>query len=63
MNAYHIYNSRSGHYLGSYRATDEAEALEALARDCGYSSHEEACRFSNGWLSDIVINEASDETE
>lgn len=60
---YHIYNSRSGHYLGSYRATDEAEALEEMARDAGYRTFDEACRFSNGWLSDIVINGACDETE
>lgn len=39
---YQIVNTLSGHDFGTFDADTEMEALEALARDAGYASHEEA---------------------
>jgi hypothetical protein len=38
MNAYRIENTTSGIVLGVYQADTEAEALDAMARDAGYTS-------------------------
>ncbi|MFH1268920.1 MAG: hypothetical protein ABIK89_24605 [Planctomycetota bacterium] len=40
---YRIENAASGVDLGIYEGDTEAEALDALARDAGYSDHAEAC--------------------
>lgn len=42
MAQWQLENVHTGHVLGIYDGDDEAEALDAMARDAGYSCHEEA---------------------
>lgn len=46
MATYMIENTVSGVILGEYDGATEAEALDALARDAGYESYDDACRVS-----------------
>lgn len=55
MNTFHISNITSGAYLGSYSAETEAEALDALARDSGYTDYAEACTVSPSKEGEILV--------
>jgi len=41
-----ITNRISGQSLGTYEAKDEADALEVMAIEAGYSSYREACEVN-----------------
>lgn len=56
MATYSICNKVSGADLGFYEGDTEAEALDAYARDAGYSSFDAACAEVGG-KDEIVIKE------
>jgi len=43
MNTYEISNSTSGIIIGTYEGETAEAALEAMARDAGYTSYAECC--------------------
>jgi cell division septation protein DedD len=53
---YQIENTLSAVILGIFEADSEAEALEMMAKECGYRSYVEACEIADG--KDIIVTEA-----
>lgn len=54
---YNIYNMDTGEDLGTYRASSEAEALDVMARDCGFADYDEAVATSGGVSREDAIAE------
>lgn len=54
---YSITSKTSGAEVWRGDAVSAERALWAMARDAGYSSHEEACKASGGDGSDLVVKE------
>jgi hypothetical protein len=52
---YQIENVRSGVVLGVYKASSEADALDAMARDAGYADYEEACEVAPTFENEISV--------
>lgn len=57
MTHYLITNTTSGANLGVYEGADEDEALDAMARDAGYSDYEAACEVSDDMGVNVVAVE------
>lgn len=55
MSKYLITNTRSGVALGVYEGNSEAEALDAMARDAGYSDYAECCEVAPASEGEIVV--------
>ena len=55
MSKYLITNSRSGMDLGVYKGDTEEEALDAMARDAGYSDYAECCEAAPAREGEIVV--------
>jgi hypothetical protein len=55
---YRITNATSGLCLGVYAGDSPAEALDAMARDAGYSDHAHATRSAGP--ADLVVEEAGE---
>lgn len=58
---YRITNTVSGLVLGFYEGTDEADALDTMARDAGYADHDAACDVAtveDGELSVVEVKVA-----
>lgn len=55
MTVYRIENTLSGAFLGNYEGATEAEALDALARDAGYTDYASLCDISNAESGEIHI--------
>ena len=54
---YSITNPVSGAELGSYEGRTEHEALEAMARDAGYSSAAEAADVAGTEAGELIVKE------
>ncbi len=57
-----IINTTSGANLGSYVADTEAEALNAMARDAGYTDYAEAEEIAPTADGEIVVSFGADRT-
>jgi hypothetical protein len=57
MNTYTIQNTISGHNFGTYEASSEAEALDAMAHDAGYASYAESLEVAPVADGEIVVTE------
>lgn len=55
MTTYEISNKTSGQPLGEYEGETEQDALDALARDAGYDSYNDARRQELMDESDLII--------
>jgi len=58
MKTYNITNKISGTDFGNFEVNNEAEALDAYAREAGYESFDLACAAIEGG-SDLVVTERS----
>lgn len=58
MSKYLITNTHSGAELGVYEGNTEAEALDAMARDAGYSSYAECCAVAPTREGEIAVVQA-----
>jgi hypothetical protein len=58
---YRIYSSESGDDLGVYEAESEAHALDVMAQESGYASHDEASAVSGDDGSDLVVELVEDD--
>ena len=64
MTTYQISNTTSGVIIGTYEAESRQGALEAMARDQGYSDYAECNRVSAGdFASDEDIDRAHNELD
>ena len=54
---YRIENTLSGVDLGAYEGATEAEALDAMARDAGYTDYAEAQSVAPAAYGEIVATE------
>lgn len=57
MHTYEIENTKSGIILGQYEGATEAEALDALARDAGYTDYADMCAVAPAANGEIVVTE------
>lgn len=48
MARYQIENTISGVVLGVYEGASKADALDAMARDCGYRDYADCCAVADG---------------
>lgn len=55
MNKYLITNTISGLRLGVYDGDTETEALDAMARDAGYSDYAECCEVTPTREGEIAV--------
>lgn len=55
MSKYLITNTISGVELGVYEGNTESEALDAMARDAGYSDYAECCDVAPVIEGEIVV--------
>lgn len=60
MQTYRITNSKSGMDLGTFQAKDQQGALEAFAREAGYSTYAEACEEHPVAEGEMVVTEVED---
>lgn len=51
---YNIYNMDTGEDLGTYRASSETEALDAMARDWGFADYDEAAATSGATRAEAI---------
>ena len=58
MGKYQITNTISGVELGVYEGATEAEALDAMARDAGYSDYAECCEVAPARQGEIAVQPA-----
>jgi hypothetical protein len=57
VSTYRIHSRASGLHLGTYEADSTEAALDALARDAGYTDHAAACDATGGDGSHLVVTE------
>ena len=57
MPTFRIENTISGVILGDYEGATEAEALDAMARDAGYSDYAACCEVAPAKEGEISITE------
>lgn len=55
MSKYLITNTHSGVEIGLYEGNTEAEALDAMARDAGYSDYTECCEVTPTRKGEITV--------
>lgn len=59
MHSYQITSKTSGADLGTYEADSPEGALDALARDAGYTDHADACKRSGDDGAHLVVREVA----
>lgn len=59
MNKYLITNTISGVELGAYEGAAAAEALDAMARDAGYSDYAECCEVAPASNGEIAVTQVA----
>jgi hypothetical protein len=57
MSTYSITSKTSGLHLGTYEADSRESALDALARDAGYTDHAAACEATEDDGSHLYVTE------
>lgn len=57
MAIFNITSAASGADLGNYSGETKADALDAMARDAGYSSYAECCEVTGAERGDIIVTE------
>lgn len=57
---FQIENTISGLMLGTYEGETEAQALDAMARDAGYSDYAHACQVTPAEEGEIIATEVTD---
>jgi hypothetical protein len=57
MNSYQITNRTSGKILGTYDGLDQSSALDAMARDAGYTNYDKMCEEVGGGADDLHVTE------
>ena len=57
MSAYSIQSNVTGLHLGTYEADSREAALDAMARDAGYTDYAHACRATCDTLPDLEVTE------
>jgi hypothetical protein len=57
MPAYSIHSTTTGLHLGTYEADSREAALDAMARDAGYTDYDHACRATCDTLPDLEVTE------
>lgn len=63
MNTYMIENTKSGRVIGQYDASSQADALEVMARDAGYSDYAACCEVAPVADDEIRVTEMGDLTK
>ncbi len=61
MNSYRIENTVSGHILGIYRGETPEDALDALAKDAGYTDRSDMDEAVSVLPGEILVIEVADE--
>ena len=63
MNTYRIDNTVSGTFMGTFEGTDEHAALEAMARDAGYSDYADACEVAPTMGGELVVSDVTNKID
>jgi hypothetical protein len=61
MSTFRIHSRASGLHLGTYEADSREAALDALARDAGYSDHAAACKACGDKGETLIVTEIVDD--
>lgn len=55
MKKFNICNQHSGVDMGTFDGETESDALDAMARDAGYSDYAEACKVAPAAEGEIIV--------